>query len=132
MKTKALINPKIITWARTSASINVADVAKRIRVKPAELLEIEQGKRDISFERLRTLAYYFKRPLEVFYLDKVPETKRVPDFRSGPATVELTRKALDHLRYIKDMKNTITELGEIVGIKPTLDYTNLFTIQDGS
>jgi Zn-dependent peptidase ImmA (M78 family) len=94
------------------------------------MLEIEQGKRDISFERLRTLAYYFKRPLEVFYLDKVPDTKKVPDFRSGPATVELTRIALDHLRYIKDMKNTITELSEIVGIKPTLDYTNLFTIQD--
>ncbi|MHA1794183.1 MAG: helix-turn-helix domain-containing protein, partial [Promethearchaeota archaeon] len=66
------INHKILRWARTSAGYSLDDAARKARISSQKLLEAEMGEGNISIVELRRIAHVYKRPVAIFYLNRVP------------------------------------------------------------
>lgn len=96
----SLANPKLLRWARTTAGIELAAVAKRVgyteeRVKAWEA----EGEERPSIAKLRVVAEMYKRPLAVFYLSEVPKDfTPLRDLRRLPHGV--SRDFSPKLRYL--------------------------------
>lgn len=81
---EALANPKMLVWARESASLTEEAVAKKIGVKAERIRAWESGQERPSVAQLRNFAAATKRPLAVFYLAERPDTfDALHDFRAG-------------------------------------------------
>lgn len=81
---EALANPKLLVWARESASLTEEAVAKKIGVKAERIRAWESGQERPSVAQLRNFAAATKRPLAVFYLAEPPRTfDALHDFRAG-------------------------------------------------
>jgi Zn-dependent peptidase ImmA (M78 family)/DNA-binding XRE family transcriptional regulator len=81
---EALANPKLLVWARESASLTEEAVAKKIGVKAERIRAWESGQERPSVAQLRNFAAATKRPLAVFYLAEPPDTfDALHDFRAG-------------------------------------------------
>jgi Zn-dependent peptidase ImmA (M78 family)/DNA-binding XRE family transcriptional regulator len=81
---EALANPKLLVWARESASLTEEAVARRIGVKEERIRAWESGQERPSVAQLRNFAAATKRPLAVFYLAEPPLTfDALHDFRAG-------------------------------------------------
>jgi Zn-dependent peptidase ImmA (M78 family) len=103
---KAIVKPALLLWARESLNLSVAESAKKIGVKEAQLSEWESGLSAPTVAQLRKAATAYKRPLAVFYLAEPPrdfealrDFRRLPDRPSIEHTPELNleiRRA--HLR----------------------------------
>jgi transcriptional regulator with XRE-family HTH domain len=80
------IEPSILTWARESLGLSVAEVAARLEKDRTTVQQWEDGKSFPSLSQLEKLAYtIYKRPLAVFFLPKPPkETTPKQDFRTLP------------------------------------------------
>ncbi len=80
------IEPSILTWARESLGLTVAEVAARLEKDRTTVQQWEDGKSFPSLSQLEKLAYtIYKRPLAVFFLPKPPkETTPKQDFRTLP------------------------------------------------
>ncbi len=80
------IEPSILTWARESLGLTVAEVATKLDKDRATVQQWEDGKSFPSLSQLEKLAYtIYKRPLAVFFLPKPPkETTPKQDFRTLP------------------------------------------------
>lgn len=80
------VQPELIRWARDSAGLSVADVARKLKRSPEEILAWESGQAAPTYTQLEKLAYeLYKRPLAVFFLPETPE--EVPpqrEFRTLP------------------------------------------------
>lgn len=82
---KAKNNPALLTWARTTASYELAEAANKIDVPVEQLKAWEDGEDAPSIAQLRKLAAAYKRPLAVFYLPEPPNDFQVMhDFRRLP------------------------------------------------
>ena len=82
MKTEAFVNPEVLRWARRMAGLEVADAARKAKVKADRVESWETGARRPSITQLRKLADIYKRPLPVFFLEKTPPDETTPqDFR---------------------------------------------------
>ena len=78
----ANIDPSLLMWARRSAKFELADAARKARVRPEDLEDWERGRGKPSVPQLRKLARVYKRPLAVFYLPTPPtEFQALHDFR---------------------------------------------------
>jgi Zn-dependent peptidase ImmA (M78 family)/transcriptional regulator with XRE-family HTH domain len=73
-RVKALIAPALITWARETAGLSLAEAAERMNIAEDHLASWESPDSDESpsIPQLRKLATIFKRPLAVFYLPEPP------------------------------------------------------------
>ena len=81
---EALANPKLLIWARESASLTEEAVAKKIGVKAERIRAWESGQGRPSVAQLRNFAAATKRPLAVFYLAEPPGTfDALHDFRAA-------------------------------------------------
>lgn len=81
----ALVSPKILVWARETASLSLAEAAKKASISPGTLKLAEVGTGNVSTTQLEKLAIVYKRPLAAFYLSEVPESPvALPDFRRLP------------------------------------------------
>jgi Zn-dependent peptidase ImmA (M78 family) len=89
-RTKALVTPALIKWARETAGFaTVAAAAERLKIDEAKLAAWEDATSDDapSIPQLRKLAALFKRPLAVFYLQEAPPRFDVMrDLRRLPGT----------------------------------------------
>lgn len=82
---KATINPTLLTWARTTASYDIAEAAAKIDVGEDRLTAWEAGEDQPSISQLRKLAALYKRPLAVLYLPEPPvDFQAMHDFRRLP------------------------------------------------
>ena len=82
---KATINPALLTWARTTASYDLAEAAAKIDVGEDQLMAWEAGRDQPSISQLRKLAVLYKRPLAVLYLPAPPvDFLAMHDFRRLP------------------------------------------------
>lgn len=85
---EGLANPKLLIWARESASLSQEAVAKKLGVKLERVRAWEAGEQNPSLAQLRNFAAATKRPLAVFYLAEPPRTfDALHDFRAGTAGV---------------------------------------------
>ncbi len=82
---EALVSPKILVWARETASLSLAEAAKKASIAPRTLELAEFGLGYVSTTQLEKLANVYKRPLAAFYLSEIPESPiALPDFRRLP------------------------------------------------
>lgn len=85
VRNEALVKPEILVWARESAGLGLNEAAKKIPVKPEQLLACEQGKARLTVAQLRTLSNAYKRPLAFFFLPAPPQgEKSLHDYRKLP------------------------------------------------
>lgn len=81
----ALVSPKILVWARETASLSLVEAAKKASISLATLELAEHGAGHVSTAQLDKLANAYKRPLAAFYLPEPPEfPTALPDFRRLP------------------------------------------------
>lgn len=82
---KANINPKVLIWARNSSNFDIIMVADKIKVRPEQIENWENGSDTPTIAQLRKLANVYKFPLSVFFLSIVPKNFSVmKDFRHLP------------------------------------------------
>jgi Zn-dependent peptidase ImmA (M78 family)/transcriptional regulator with XRE-family HTH domain len=86
----AKVNPKILTWARETAGLSLAEAAHAINLNPAHgqtgeerLAALERGQGEPTRPLLRRMVKKYRRPLLVFYLAEAPaQGDRGEDFRT--------------------------------------------------
>jgi Zn-dependent peptidase ImmA (M78 family)/transcriptional regulator with XRE-family HTH domain len=78
----ALVNPKVLAWARRMAGLDVEEAARKAGVKPDRLVAWEVGDLRPTIRQLRKLSDTYRRPLAVFFLETLPPDDATPrDFR---------------------------------------------------
>ena len=78
-RTKALITPAVLTWARETAGLVLQDAADRLKIDHEVLAawELSDDEAAPSIPQLRKLAALYRRPLALFYLPKPPQRFQV-------------------------------------------------------
>lgn len=79
----ALVNPKMLGWARKSIGYDIFAAAKKIGIKPERLTDWENGVKKPTIKQAIKMAEVYKRPLSVFYLNEPPKDFSIAmrDFR---------------------------------------------------
>lgn len=81
----APVTASVLTWARRSIGVDVAEAARRVRVEVGRLEKWERGDAEPTVVQLRQLAKLYQRPLAVFFLPEPPTDFDTPrDFRKLP------------------------------------------------
>ncbi len=89
------INPDILSWARETAGLSVAQAAEKLGLKDTakasaveKLMAIEAGERELAHGTLQKAAAAYRRPLITIYLAAPPARgERGQDFRTAPGAV---------------------------------------------
>jgi len=121
MRIEALANPKLITWARRMAGLDVTEAARKAGVKPQRLESWEAGERRPTITQLRKLSDIYKRPLALFFLEKPPPDDATPsDFRRfDPQAAEPLSPALRlAIRDARARRDAAIELFEELDEEP--------------
>lgn len=100
------IRPEILTWARETAGLSMADAARAVgltgKSAPERLARLESGQKEPAVPLLEKMAKAYRRPLVAFYLNEPPAIgDRGQDFRTLPGE-KLRNPELDAL--IRDIK----------------------------
>ncbi|UWU91711.1 XRE family transcriptional regulator [Bradyrhizobium sp. CB1015] len=110
------VNPEILTWARETAGLSLADAVQRLGINEARgiaavdrLASIEAGEREPSRSLLVRMAKQYRRPLVTFYMSAPPRKgDRGEDFRNLPDRLRDTHGLVDALvRDIGARQNTV-------------------------
>ncbi|HKZ97501.1 MAG TPA: XRE family transcriptional regulator [Hyphomicrobiaceae bacterium] len=118
---KAIINPKLLAWARRSANVSLSDAAKKAGVRVETLESWEKGKDAPSVAKLRALADKYKRPLSVFYLPEPPtDFQPISDYRRLPGEVAgvLSPRLTYEIRAAQERRELALSLFEDLGEAP--------------
>lgn len=122
----ALVDGKVLAWARESAGYSVQDIADRFKKDTAEILAWEQGEAHPYMGQLRDLANFYKRPISDFYLPAPPDERPMPhDFRRSPGEVagRYSPALRKQLRFARERQELSRYLQEGVGeALPSFDY----------
>src|SRR3990172_4932621 len=85
---EAIVEPRLLTWARDSAGFDTESAARRVRVKRERLESWEKGEARPTLRQLRELGRVYKRPIAVFYLPEPPDDfQPLRDFRRLPDVI---------------------------------------------
>ena len=99
----ALINPKILTWARQRAGLSEDILAEKAHVKVEKIIAWEEGANKPTFNQAQKLAQVTHTPFGYFFLLQPPEEKLpIPDLRTvGSIRLqEVSTELLDTLKSI--------------------------------
>jgi len=111
------VEPTVLKWARESIGIDNRKVAKRLNVSADTVTKWELGKKKPTLRILKELAYFYKRPLAVFFLPSPPEELPLPtDFRVLPKQEKsvLSEKTHLALRNARHLQSLTIELAESI------------------
>lgn len=85
---RALVNPALLEWARRESGYPVEPIAKRVNVKPMQVLAWERGEAQPTIRQARGLAALYRRPLGVFFLPQPPSIPPLAaEYRHLPGVV---------------------------------------------
>jgi Zn-dependent peptidase ImmA (M78 family)/DNA-binding XRE family transcriptional regulator len=120
--TPALVNPVVLTWARQASGYEPEPVAKRLNVKPEQVIAWERGDKKPTVRQAQALAKFYHRPFGVFFLPQPPvipplaaEYRHLPGIKPGAESPEF-RLAL---RVMSLRRETALELSEELGVSIT-------------
>lgn len=126
-RSRAIIRPELVRWARESAGFSPDESADRLKIDRELYAGWEDGSEAPSIPQLRNLAELFKRPLAVFYLPEPPQgfqvmrdLRRLPGvgFRRFPPELQL------EIRQASERRELAIELAEDIGEEiPTFNLT---------
>ncbi len=113
----ALVEPALLVWARSTASLTVEEAAKLAGVDTEKLQAWESGAQALSIPQLKNLAGVYRRPLSVFFLTEPPRTfAALRDLRRLPESSGQVSKALAYeIRAAHERRNVAIELYEELG-----------------
>lgn len=121
MSVEAIVEPKLLVWARVSAGFDIESAAKKAQVKPERLESWERGEARPTIRQLRDLGRVYKRPIAVFYLPEPPrEFQPIRDFRRLPVVVAGSESPALRLeiRQAHNRREQALELLELMDIEP--------------
>jgi Zn-dependent peptidase ImmA (M78 family)/transcriptional regulator with XRE-family HTH domain len=121
-RSKAMVEPSLLVWARTSAGFSVLAAAEKIGVDQGVLSAWEApGDDGPSIPQLRKLAGLYKRPLAVFYLPEPPKDfQAIRDLRRLPGTgMRFYSPELElEMRRARERRGLVVELAEELEVRP--------------
>lgn len=118
---EALVNPRLLEWARRSAGLEPEQAAKKAQVTLQRLESWERGESRPTIKQLRKLGNIYKRPIAVFYLPEPPEGFQVlRDFRRLPGAVVTTEspQLMLQVRRAQERRELALELYQVVEGEP--------------
>jgi len=123
MRREALVNPKLLIWARESINMDIDEASEKIKVQPERLRAWEAGELRPTIAQARIMASIYRRPLAAFYLPERPTELgfSVPqDFRRLPDDQprELSPELVVELRRIEYLRGIAVELADETPEKP--------------
>lgn len=126
----ALVEPKLLVWARESLNLDIDTVARKIHVKLEKLQLWESGQTKPSIVQFKKLAHLYKRPLAVFYLSSPPKDfDALHDFRKiAEASAYYSPELLFLIRGVQEKREIYLELleiteSEVTKFNPTIQRT---------
>jgi Zn-dependent peptidase ImmA (M78 family)/transcriptional regulator with XRE-family HTH domain len=127
--TEAVVEPAILTWARSTAGLSIEEAAHSLQTRPERVAEWEGGERHPSMAQLRKMATTYKRQLSDFFLPEPPKEEPIPhDFRRLPGEVayRYSRALRYQLRLARQRRELAFDLvAELEAELPTLPTVRL-------
>jgi Zn-dependent peptidase ImmA (M78 family) len=110
----ALVDPRLLKWARESARVSTEDVAARLKLPESRVLAWEAGEARLSIAQLRNLAEAYRRPVAVFFLPEPPrDFDALRDFRRTTAEEPALSAELEaDLRRAQELREAALSLLE--------------------
>jgi Zn-dependent peptidase ImmA (M78 family) len=129
---KSIVEPKILTWARTTAGLSIDEAANKIATKSENVAawENEEDNSSPSMSQLRKMATVYKRLLSDFYMPAVPDEKPLPhDFRRLPGEVayQYSRALRYQLRAASERRQLALDLASELD-QPIPNISTLFRV----
>ena len=118
---EAIVNPKMLVWARESARMEIETAAKKARVSPERIELWERGEGRPTINQLRKLGNAYKRPIAVFYLPEPPlDFQAMRDFRRLPGGGEggESSELIFEIRSARNRREVAAELFRAIGEEP--------------
>lgn len=110
-------NPNIIAWAREQSGYDIGRVAKRLQVKPEQVVGWESGAPP-TVRQLMNLAAFLRRPLSLFFQEEPPkarplaaEYRRLAGVIPGHESPEFRRNVREMLARRELAIDLLEELG---------------------
>lgn len=70
---KVCVKPEVLIQIRKNSGYSVEDVARKLRVDVAKVLDVESGKDTFTLRQLIRLSEIYLVPLAAFFSDDVPD-----------------------------------------------------------
>lgn len=124
----ALIEPKILIWARKSIGLSIQEVAKKIKASEDIVIKWELGDKKPTLTQLKRLTNIYKRPLALFYSPQPPKEASLPkDFRNltEDKRIPFSTKTLLVIRQVRRLQFLATELANILNYKFPLKISKI-------
>jgi Zn-dependent peptidase ImmA (M78 family) len=109
------INPAVLGWAMEEASVGTGDLAKHLKVEPAEVESWLSGAQLPSTTLVRRMASYLRRSTATLLLPEPPPPSVPPSFRHPPGAVagrEITRRETQGVRTARRLQSLARWLHE--------------------
>lgn len=128
-------NSRVLKWARERRHFAVENAARKVNVRPEQVIQWETGAASPTVRQARILADFYDRPfLEFFARDipNVPETELVPDFRSYRGEVPLQEDDIlrEIHRWAEEVRLNALDLIEAIGERPPELSREIFATVD--
>lgn len=127
------VQPEVLAWARTTASLDISEAAQRMGVSPERVSEWERGEVDPTIKQLRKAADVYTRPFAALFMDAPLSSEEIfdlPDFRrpevSGEESATL-RSAILRARQQRDAIQEVVSDGMELSVPPNPTFQLLRT-----
>ncbi|MHA1697735.1 MAG: ImmA/IrrE family metallo-endopeptidase [Promethearchaeota archaeon] len=112
---KALINPKMLSWARETMGWKIEDLSKKLGISAERLKACEKGRDHLTMNQLRKLAGVLHQNLAIFFFDKPPKKPDIgSDFRriyqTDQRVEDLTPNTYKEIFKIIEKRNALIDL----------------------
>lgn len=135
------VNPEILTWARETAGLTIAEAADKIGLSSSKtataaekLAEFETGVKTPTRSQLASMAAVYRRPLVAFYMAAPPpKAARGEDFRQHSVDISRRENALldTLLRDIRGRQEMVRSLLEDEDEADRLSFVGSARVSDG-
>lgn len=107
-------NSKIIEWAIKSSGWEVDELLKKLEISKNTYEKWIKGLDKPTLKQLELISWRTKRPLAIFFLDKIPQEKSTPkDFRLNPKQEgRFDKKTIFAIRKARKLQDILKDFGE--------------------
>ena len=107
------INHEILSWSRRTAGLTLEEASRKLHFSNTKkksaadkLRSLETGESIPTKQTLEKMAQVYRRPLIIFYLEKIPaKTELVTDFRRKKTNVTDRKNALRSEEHTSELQS---------------------------
>ncbi|GBE20108.1 hypothetical protein BMS3Abin17_00842 [archaeon BMS3Abin17] len=107
-------NSEIIEWAIKTSGWEINEILKKLDISKNTYDKWIKRLDNPTFKQLELISWKTKRPLALFFLDKIPSEKPIPkDFRLNPEKEgQFNKKTIFAIRKSRKLQSILKEFGE--------------------